>query len=378
MKVSVFKSAMQFCHFIALFLFFVESSAGQIWLDTKTDSLIRSGIELSIQHDYSQAESIFQQLIADSPDHPIGYFFMAATLQAKMMDYESEQWSQDFHRYIRLAINAAESQSAARPEQDLWSRFYHGSALCYLAFYEGRKGNYLKAISHGLAGVSILKEIIKLEPEFYDAYFGIGSYKYWRSQAMRHLNWLPLISDDRNAGLQMVQQAVEQSQHTRPAAMNELIWMLLDSNRPAEAYAWATRGLEQFPRSRFFLWGAAKSALTLERYPTAAAHFQQLLQSLLSAPVNNHYNEFLCRVHLAHCLMEIGEYAAASAQIDTLESLPLDPGIEKRLKKHQELASRLKKRLSTFAATNFWLKESIAKEQFADKQRRHHTRQVTE
>ncbi|MDZ7264214.1 MAG: hypothetical protein ONB16_06485, partial [candidate division KSB1 bacterium] len=162
-------------------IFVVESAFGQIWLDARTDSLIQTGIELSIQHDYPQAESIFHKLIEAYPDHPVGYLFMAATLQSKMMDYETERWSEDFQRYIRLAIDTAENSKS----QDLWAMFYHGSALCYLAFYEGRNGDYLKAINHGFSGIAILNRIVKIDPEFHDAYFGIGSYQYWRSQKTR-------------------------------------------------------------------------------------------------------------------------------------------------------------------------------------------------
>ena len=47
--------------FIAFFI--VESSFGQDSFNDKTDSLIQSGIEFSIKHDYAKAELNFQQLI---------------------------------------------------------------------------------------------------------------------------------------------------------------------------------------------------------------------------------------------------------------------------------------------------------------------------
>jgi len=354
MKMIPIKRMTQFWYLIFFILLFFELTQGQTCVEGKNDSLIQSGIKFSIQHDYHQAEAIFQQIIEDYPDHPIGYFFMAATIQSKMMDYESDQWNQDFYRYIQLAIHYAKNNRLDEKKDNIpWTMFYHGSALCYLAFHEGRNGDYFKAIHHGLSGISILNQITKRHPEFYDAYFGIGSYKYWRSQKTKFLNWLPILSDERQEGIAMVQQAVEKGTYTRYAAINELIWILLDSGRADRAYSWALKGLEKFPQSRFFLWGAAKSAFALDDHSNAAIHFQQLLTSIMNTPCDNYYNEFICRVKLAQCYAKLGKYSAASCQIGILHSLPLSPELEKRLKKQQKQLSRLKKKLSFVASLSF-------------------------
>lgn len=356
-------------YLISLIVFFVKSSLGQGCFDVKTDSLIQTGIEFSIQHDYEKAESVFQQLIEDYPNHPVGYFFMAATIQTKMMDYESDRWSQDFFKYIHLAIEYAEKDKFNKREDEIRAMFYHGSALCYLAFYEGRNGDYLKALRHGLSGISIIKKVIKINPEFRDAYFGIGSYKYWRSQKTKFLNWLPFVSDDREEGIDMVRQAIEKGKYTRYAAMNELIWILLDWGNADEAYSWALRGLEKFPQSRFFLWGAAKSAVALEDYTNAVIHFQELLQSIINAPFNNYYNEYLCRVKLVQCFEKLERYSDASYQMEILESLPLAPEIEAKLKRQQKELSQLKKKLSLIAKQRCPADSLVSKYDFTDEQR---------
>lgn len=369
MKITKNRLMLSLWYLIAIVLFFFESILGQTCFDVKTDSLIQCGIELSIEHNYLKAESIFQRLIEDYPDHPIGYFFMAATLQSKMMDYESDHWNQEFFQNIRLAIQYTEKNEFGKPEHDPWSLFYHGSALCYLAFYEGRNANFLKAVRHGLTGISILKKVIKIESKIHDAYFGIGSYKYWRSQKTKFLNWLPLVSDERQEGIEMVRRAVEQGKYTQYAAMNELIWILLDAGKAKEAYVWALKGLKKFPQSRFFLWGAAKTAFVLEDYSASVTYFQQLLDSIIKAPCDNYYNEYICRAKLAQCFAKLGKFADASAQIIYVESLSLSPEIEKKLKKQREELSQLKKKL-TLIAKNEYPGDSLAtKYDLADEQR---------
>ena len=368
MKVMTIKRLVQIWFAINSVVILAELAPGQELFDAGTDSLIQAGIELSIQHDYYRAEGLFQQLIDRFPDHPVGYFFMAATIQSKMMDYESDRWRQDFQHYIQLSIESAKKYRIESQGQDAQILFYHGSALCYLAFFEGRNGDYLKAIRHGLSGISILKKIIEKQPEFYDAYFGIGSYKYWRSQATRYLNWLPLLSDDRQQGIEMVLQAVAKGKHTRYAAINELIWILLDSGRAGEAYTWALKGLENFPRSRFFLWGAAKSAFVRDDFLNAVFYYQQLLNSITNAPFDNYYNEFLCRLKLAQCYARLEKYPQASHQVEILKSLPLSSPIKGKLKKQQKELARLEKSLSLAVATNLPVDSLITKDNLADEQ----------
>lgn len=325
---------------------------GQYFQSSKTDSLIQQGIEYSIVHDYENAEAIFKKIITENPEHAEGYFFMCATIQSKMMDFETEQWEENFFHYIEMTIQRAKEQQVKQADVDPFSLFYHGSALCYLAFYESRKGKYFDAVRHGLSGISILKKVIALNPDFYDAYFGIGSYKYWRSQVTRYLNWLPVLADEREEGIQLVQQAVEKGRFTNFAAMNELIWILLDRNRPEDAYYWAMKGIINFPQSRFFLWGMAKSVYALGKFSEAAHCYQQLLLSIASESFNNHYNEFICRVNLIQCYEKLGRYKEAIELIDHLDTLPLSQDIEIKLKKQQKQFALLKKRLAHISERN--------------------------
>jgi len=325
-----------------VFFIFIKMSPG---IASANDSLIQRGIELSINHRYAEAESIFAQIISERPDQPEGYFFMAATIQSKMMDFESDNWDDVFHVYIQQAIAASEKRLAEHLEDNA-SLFYQGSALSYLAFYQGRKQEYVAALRNAMAGISRLKRVAETTPDFADVYFGLGSYTYWRSRATKYLNWLPLLSDDRREGIRMVERAVGQGQFTRFAAMNELIWMLLDAGLSGEAFAWSLRGLEKFPDSRFFLWGAAKSTLALEKWSDAEHYFTVLLSSITAEPINNGYNEYICRINLAEIYFEQKRYEHAQSQLDQLASLKLAPEIEKKLVEQRNRASKLQKKLS--------------------------------
>ena len=319
---------------------------------TLNDSLFIFAIELATNHQYEEAEKICVRIIEKNPEHPAGYFFKAAILQSKMMDFETELWIKDFRYYINLTIKFADKNIKQLGKSDLHLMFYKASALCYLAFYDGRKGNYLSAINHGVRGISLLKKIVKLKPNYYDAYFGIGSYKYWRSKITSFLNWLPLISDERKSGIQMVKRAIEQGRLTKYAAMSELTWRLLDANKPDQAFECAKRGLNIFPQSRFLLWGAAKSAYVSKQYKTALSYYQKLLQSITNSYPNNHYNEYICRLKLARINFKIKNYPSVQQQLKILDSLTLSSDIADRLARQQKEKKQLKKQLSKIIKTS--------------------------
>ncbi len=345
-----------------IFLLLIKIQSG---FGSDIDSLINRGIELSIVHNYAAAESIFANIISENPDSPTGYFFMAATIQSKMMDFESDRWDEDFHHFIQKTLSAAEKQLAEHPK-DSYSLFYRGSALSYLAFYNGRKKEYVSALKNAVAGISKLKELSKIDPEFEDVYFGLGSYKYWRSHATRHLNWLPLLSDDRREGIRMVQRTVENGRYTRYAAMNQLIWMLLDAGRSGEAFSWALRGLQKFPNSRYFLWGSAKSALALDELSDAEDYFNLLLNSITAEPFNNGYNEYICRINLAEIYFEQEKYSRAAVQIEKLSALKLVPEIWNRLNDQRERADQLTKKMLKMGTLQH---SSTTKDHLANEQR---------
>jgi len=345
-----------------------HASAGTLADD---DSLILKAISLSIIHEYEKSKQLLDELIRKDPTQPVGYFFKAAVIQAQMMDFETDRWRSEFLDNIDLTLSRCDRKNSDSSEFNVDHQFYKGSALSYLAFYAGRQGKYVTAIRQGLSAVSILKKIVHHQPDYYDAYFGIGTFRFWRSQLTRHLSWLPLVPDDRELGIRMIETAIEKGKFTRAAAMNELVWMLLEYDKPERAYQWALTGLQHFPDSRFFLWGAAKCAMALEKYDTAQVYFQRILDAILQNNPNNHYNEYLCRLNLARCHIHLEEYDCAQQQIDQLKALPLSSNIIHRLKKQRNQCEQLERQVTKIRLNDQSCLPSSTKHDSTNEQRRY-------
>lgn len=305
---------------------------------SQLDSLILLGIEATFLQYYDQAESLFIQLEKMYPEHPAGLFYRAATLQSKIMDYETSQWGEEFEARIGKAIRLGE-QALQKNPGDAWLYFYTGNAYLYKGLYLGKTGRLVSGFLYARKGINYLEKAVEMDRSLYDAYLGIGSYKYWAGRFYKYLSWVPGIQDERELGIQMVQKAIEKSRFSKWVGMNTLGWIEYDRKNYTTAMELFSKGLSQFPKSRFFLWGMADCAFGMGNYPLAIQLYSELLESLFEAGQKNGYNEAECRLKRMQAYKCIGDKFAAKKEAEAI--LAIKPGEKKvlpRLERHYRMA----------------------------------------
>ena len=300
------------------------------------DSLLNLAVVATITQNYSQSEALIAQAIARSPQDPFGHLFHAAMLQSRMLDYEDYSDEKEFFKSLKTCRNLAQ-KSLQRQPNDARLHFLLGSAYGYESFYAGKKQRYLEAVHTGWKCIQHLETAIRLDSTFYDAYLGIGTYKYYRSK----LKLAFFFSDERAEGLAMVRKAATQGKYARYAAINGLTWMLLDENRAAEALTLTDSILVQYPHSRFFLWGAAAAANQLGDHERARNAYHRIMASLREQGRLSPYLEAVCRTKLAKTQFNSGSREQGCAEVALIAQLELSKAprrkeIEKQLKHLQE------------------------------------------
>jgi tetratricopeptide (TPR) repeat protein len=298
------------------------------------------GIEASVHHDYDQALSIFSHLYEQFPNDPIGPFFIAATLQSKMMDFETNKWQNEFYAQIENTEIRAKRLLQKDPHNAM-ARFFLGGALAYKGFYLARQKKYLSGIRVAIAAVNQLEKVVEIDSQMYDAYLGIGNYKYWRSRLTRMINWLPFFSDQREEGLRMIKVSLEKGTFTRWAALNDLAWIYIDREEPAKALGFAQMGLREFPKSRFFLWPAAEAYAQIGETLQARRIYEKLLLSVTSKSFNNHYNEILLHLKIAECAYDLREFKDARLHCEHVLTIEPDDEVKKRIESKIKKAKKL-------------------------------------
>jgi tetratricopeptide (TPR) repeat protein len=311
-------------------------------LSAEMDSLILRGIDHTFCCQFDSARNAYQQIIDRYPGHPAGYFYQAANLQSEMMDYETDLWEIPFYEYIEEVIRLT-SLNIDRGDENPWTYFYLGCAYSYKGLFQAKTGNLLSGFISASKGIGHLKKVVDTDSTLYDAYLGLGNYKYWAGKFYKFLRWLPWIRDERTEGIQMIQSAVERGTFSYWVGMNSLGWIEFDRKNYRDALAIFRKGMEKYPGSRFFLWGLADSYFAMHDYSSALVYYQQLLASLRNVKMNNGYNEIQCSVRCAIAFYALKQYETALHLCITILDRKVDTQTARRLKKQYAIAEEYKK-----------------------------------
>ena len=257
-----------------------------------------------------------------------------------MMDFETQHWRNDFISLLDQAADLSDSLRQQHP-QNLDYPFYYGASLAYKSFQLSREGKYLAGIRLATKAIHMLENVLEKDSTYYDAYLGLGSYKYWRSYLTRHFTWLPFFSDQREEGIYLIQQAYEHSRFSKWAALSNLAWIYIQEERYEEAIECAEAGLKHFPESRFFLWPHGDALYYHGDYEKALHTYNALLSSLTAEQINNRYNEVVLHLKIAQCHVHLQNTILAQQHAQRVLQIDTEPDIEKRLKDKRRDAAAL-------------------------------------
>lgn len=322
------------------FSLLISSAIAENALPRPMRQAVEEGIERTIMNDFSGAAAIFREMIASEPENPCGYFYLGATLQAEMLDLENYARLDTFNLLMEKTIELAKTRRENDP-QDVWALFFEGSAYLYRSFMDSKRSKMWGAYRNAVRGAGRLEEAIRLDSTFYDAYLGVGSYKYWKSSKAGALTLLPFLADDREAGIAMVETAIDRGQFVKLVGRDQLAWILIDRGEMARALELARDNHLLYPESRFFLWTLAEIYYRSGQWDAALPRFQQLLEMVRMLPENNHYNEINCLLHLAEIHYQREEFERAEACALDLLALRPEEAVWKRTGHKRERAREL-------------------------------------
>jgi tetratricopeptide (TPR) repeat protein len=277
------------------------NSSAQGKLDPSLDSSVAKGIDLILKQEYVEADSLFSNVINHYPDHPAGFLYRAAVMQAYTIDFDVPIEREKFDSLLECGRNAASRMSSP------WREYFIGTANGYEAYERIESGDWLSGIRKSMASVSEFEELVEKDSLFYDAYVGIGTYYYWSSRKTAFLRWLPFISDNRELGIRMLKVGAERSEYNRFAAISALISIFLDDEKYQQAEDWSRRGLNSYPENRVFSWGLATALDRQKHFSAAIPAYANLLRNILHVQAPHPYDEIVCRLNLVKSMLAVGD-----------------------------------------------------------------------
>jgi hypothetical protein len=311
-------------------------------LEASLHTLVLTGIDFTLKHEYSRADSVFRIEVKRFPHHPAGYLYQAAVLQAYTMDYDVPIEREKFDSLLTAGRNAAETISLP------WKEYFLGTADGYDAYERVERGDWLGGVSKGMSSASAYEKILEKDSTFYDAYVGLGTYYYWRSRKTNFLQWIPFVKDDRALGIRMLLIGADRSEYNRFAAISALISIYLDAENYPQAEYWSMRGLQAYPENRIFLWGHATALDRQHRSAEAVAAYSILLEHILLGHAPHPYNEIVCRLNLVKSKIALNDTVDASYHLHQLlsfEKMSFPSDLQSRAKDKFDAARALLKKL---------------------------------
>jgi len=285
-----------FCLILSIIFSFVYSSwalkfYSQSYPDKKIDSLIAKGISFIVNGKYKKAEEIFITVKSEYPNLPIGDIYLAANLIAKSEDLVEPLENDQIISFFENAEKISKRNLEKNPD-DLWIKYFEALRIGYYSYYLGVKKSYIKAFDKAIKAKNLFQEIYKNNPNFYEALFAIGSYKYWKSSKLSFLTWTPLLDDEKEEGLRMLEEGALKSNYNFYLAAYSLFWAYLDSKKFEKAKEISEQMISRWKESRFFMEIRARA---LEEFDLelAAKYYYEIIESLrkesLLTPINELY-----------------------------------------------------------------------------------------
>ena len=179
------------------------------------------GYELVWNMQFEQAHKIFDEMIRMEPENALGYFYKSKTyFWIYVFSTDDKEYIDKFIDHSSKMIDIAEKM-LDKNEDDIDALFYLGNTYGYLGSWYGETGSWFKAFRYGRKGKKYLKRVIKKDPDYNDAYLGLGMFHYYLDvlpKIIKPLSFLLGLGGDKEKGIDEINRALSKGNHSRDAA----------------------------------------------------------------------------------------------------------------------------------------------------------------
>ena len=167
-----------------------DSIYGQSNENYPSDEEIYQGLDLIYNLRFEEAEQTFKTLQVKYPYDVKSYFYESLIYFYKAIITGDEQLYEKFLELSENVINKCED-ILDDDNNNIETLFYKGQAHSYRSLLMLKLNKSLfRAAINGNSGYRILSEVIERNPEFYDAYMGLGLYKIALGFVPNSFRWL--------------------------------------------------------------------------------------------------------------------------------------------------------------------------------------------
>ncbi|HEU4386417.1 MAG TPA: hypothetical protein VFV34_01380 [Blastocatellia bacterium] len=308
------------------------------------DKLRIEGFDALYNLDYDSARQRFKRMVELVPDHPAGYVCLANNLwletlnsgkrlssslyssssfydQDKDSDAVDAKRDKEFNAYIKRALDASVGR-LRKNSKDQDALYYHGGALGLRAAYGASVArSFARAIGDANESVSIQKEVIKIDPNYADAYLTVGLYSYVIDSLPRSQKWvvrLVGLKGSKAKGIEQLEMVVQKGKYAADDARVVLMGVYTREGNFDRAVQLASELGERYPRNYLFKLERAGLLFRLGRRADADAAMAAILKDERAARDATD----LVQQQWGEALLRAGDYSAAVTHFAAVKRWP--------------------------------------------------------
>lgn len=284
--------------------------------DPAVDKVFKDGITLALNGEYNEARALLENPQFKSSKFPFYEILSAASEIGFAYDYALPANDKKIHAYLDEA--AKKLKKVPNESGNLvWINFCSGLINGYRAILYAYNSEWISFINTGLDAVSFYEKCIEIDPQFGDAYASIGAFKFWRSEKLSFLNWMPFVSDERELGRNMLEKARKTDTYHTYFIYKNLFDIYFLKEEFTKARDVLNEAIAKYPKARMFQYDLARY-LGREKPLEAIKILQQIMVSYDSAQVKNRINEIRIKGRMVNLYNKAGQKDKAKSLADEI------------------------------------------------------------
>lgn len=245
---------------VALFSAAVAAPAGAA-LSKTAEARLDEGLHHLYDLDYDQSRETFRRLIEAEPESPFGYLFEAGAIWWQSdMEYglfkDTPTLQGLFEADIEAAIAKSEKLIKSKNAAERADGYFAGGmALGTRGQWSKLRGHWAQAYFDGKKAIKLLNKCVKIDPEYNDAYLGLGVFDYQVARFGVFLKFLAVIGlrGDEKRGLERMHRAMDKGRYASRQSAQFLSYIYLIDKRDYPRSLEVTRRLRrELPDSAYY------------------------------------------------------------------------------------------------------------------------------
>jgi tetratricopeptide (TPR) repeat protein len=324
--------------------------------------LRREGHEALYNLDHATAVEKFEEIRKRLPHHPAGDIYLATAIWLKHLSKtrrlqtglygsgssfyagasaskegaEGDAIDMGVDRAFRERMAQAKSKAlalAAKSKNDADALYFLGSYYGVMAGYEASTARkFFSAMRNGSRCVDAHEKVLKLKPDYYDAYLSIGVYDYIVGNlpfSYKFMATMAGVRGNKKRGITRLQTIIEKNAATADDARVLLVAIFRNEKRYEDALSLLEQLSSKYPNGYLLKLEKASTLVTLNRSNDAYAVFESLLKDPSAASaldlINYQYAEALARnkeyKRAAAAFIAVNQVQGGDANLATISRL---------------------------------------------------------